>query len=82
MVAGGTLRYDPFYGSPSALLFDPITEKWVKIPSMNNGRWYPTVLTLGSGRILHCLDRIKMASSTDNQKFILLHFQMVGTLFQ
>ncbi|ACC81267.1 galactose oxidase-like domain-containing protein [Nostoc punctiforme] len=51
MVAGGTLRYDPFYGSPSALLFDPITEKWVKIPSMNNGRWYPTVLTLGSGRI-------------------------------
>ncbi|BDI14861.1 hypothetical protein ANSO36C_06630 [Nostoc cf. commune SO-36] len=52
LVAGGTLRYDPFYGSPSALLFDPDTEKWVKIPSMNNGRWYPTVLTLGSGRIL------------------------------
>ncbi|MBW4424577.1 MAG: DUF1929 domain-containing protein [Nostoc desertorum CM1-VF14] len=51
LVAGGTLRYDPFYGSPSALLFDPITEKWVKIPPMNNGRWYPTVLTLGSGRI-------------------------------
>lgn len=52
MVAGGTLRYDPFYGSPSALFFDPSTEKWVKKPSMNNGRWYPTVLTLGSGRIL------------------------------
>ncbi|MEH2275072.1 MAG: galactose oxidase-like domain-containing protein [Nostoc sp.] len=51
MVAGGTLRYDPFCGSPSALMFDPITEKWVKKPSMNNGRWYPTVLTLGSGRI-------------------------------
>ncbi|MGF1938810.1 MAG: galactose oxidase-like domain-containing protein [Nostoc sp. ChiQUE02] len=51
LVAGGTLRYDPFYGSPSALMFDPIAEKWVKIPSMNNGRWYPTVLTLGSGRI-------------------------------
>ncbi|MEH2238294.1 galactose oxidase-like domain-containing protein [Nostoc sp.] len=51
MVAGGTLRYDPFYGSPSAMMFDPITEKWVKKPSMNNGRWYPTLLTLGSGRI-------------------------------
>ncbi|MBD2725520.1 DUF1929 domain-containing protein [Nostoc sp. FACHB-892] len=51
VVAGGTLRYDPFYGSPSGLLFDPITEKWVKIAPMNNGRWYPTVLTLGSGRI-------------------------------
>ncbi|MEH2136466.1 galactose oxidase-like domain-containing protein [Nostoc sp.] len=52
MVAGGTLRYDPFYGLPSALMFDPITEKWVNKPSMNNGRWYPSVLTLGSGRIL------------------------------
>ncbi|MEH1903375.1 MAG: galactose oxidase-like domain-containing protein [Nostoc sp.] len=51
MVAGGTLRYDPFCGSFSALTFDPITEKWVKKPSMNNGRWYPTLLTLGSGRI-------------------------------
>ncbi|QFS47554.1 galactose oxidase-like domain-containing protein [Nostoc sphaeroides] len=51
LVAGGTLRYDPFYGSPSALMFDPIGEKWVKIPPMNNGRWYPTLLTLGSGRI-------------------------------
>ncbi|MEH2292724.1 galactose oxidase-like domain-containing protein [Nostoc sp.] len=51
MVAGGTLRYDPFYGSFSVLVFDPITEKWVKKPSMNNGRWYPTLLTLGSGRI-------------------------------
>ncbi|MEH1873070.1 galactose oxidase-like domain-containing protein [Nostoc sp.] len=51
LVAGGTLRYDPFYGSPAAFLFDPIGEKWVKILPMNNGRWYPTLLTLGSGRI-------------------------------
>ena len=52
MVVGGTLRYDPFYGSPSVLMFNPITEKWVKNASMNNGRWYATALTLGSGRIL------------------------------
>ncbi|MEH1821679.1 MAG: galactose oxidase-like domain-containing protein [Nostoc sp.] len=52
MVAGGTLRYDPFYGLPNALMFDPIAEKWINMPSMNNGRWYPTLLTLGSGRIL------------------------------
>ncbi|MBG1260940.1 galactose oxidase-like domain-containing protein [Nostoc commune] len=51
LVAGGTLRYDPFYGSPSALIFDPIGEKWFKIPPMNNGRWYPTLVTLGSGRV-------------------------------
>ncbi|MEH2375669.1 galactose oxidase-like domain-containing protein [Nostoc sp.] len=52
MVVGGTLRYDPFYGSPSVVMFNPITEKWVKNASMNNGRWYGTALTLGSGRIL------------------------------
>ncbi|WP_256875314.1 hypothetical protein [Nostoc sp. C052] len=41
MVAGGTLRYDPFYGLPTAVMFDPIAEKWINMPSMNNGRWYP-----------------------------------------
>lgn len=51
MFAGGTLQYDPFYGSTAALLFDPSTEQWIKEASMNRGRWYPTVVTLGSGRI-------------------------------
>jgi hypothetical protein len=52
MFAGGTLRYDPFYGSPAALLFDPSTEQWTKVASMNSGRWYPTVVTLGDGKVL------------------------------
>lgn len=52
MVAGGTLTYNPFRGSTSALFFDPSTETWIKVPSMNSGRWYPTLVTLGSGRIL------------------------------
>jgi hypothetical protein len=51
MAAGGTLQYDPFYGLSTALLFDPVTQRWTTTASMNNGRWYPTVLTLGSGRI-------------------------------
>lgn len=51
MVAGGTLQYDPFYGLSTALFFNPSTEQWVTKPSMHNGRWYPTLLTLGSGRI-------------------------------
>lgn len=51
MVAGGTLQYDPFYGSTTALLFNPSTEQWERIASMNRGRWYPTVVTLGDGRI-------------------------------
>ncbi len=52
MVAGGTEQYDPFQGLAAALTFDPIAETWTRVASMNSGRWYPTVLTLGDGRIL------------------------------
>ena len=51
MIAGGTLRYDPFYGLSTALYFNPTNQQWAFRPSMHNGRWYPTLLTLGSGRI-------------------------------
>ncbi|HEX9116047.1 MAG TPA: galactose oxidase-like domain-containing protein [Anaerolineae bacterium] len=51
MVAGGTLQYDPFYGLSTALMFDPGTQQWSTRASMNFGRWYPTLVTLGSGRI-------------------------------
>jgi hypothetical protein len=51
MAAGGTRQYDPFQGLSSALMFDPMTQEWTTKASMNSGRWYPTVLTLGSGRI-------------------------------
>ena len=52
MVAGGTLQYDPFYGLNTAFLFSPNTKKWTQVSSMNAGRWYPTIITLGNGRIL------------------------------
>jgi hypothetical protein len=52
MVAGGTLRYDPVYGVNTAFLFSPDTLKWYQMSSMNTGRWYPTIVTLGNGRIL------------------------------
>jgi hypothetical protein len=51
MFAGGTLRYDPFKGLRESLFFDPTTEQWVSAPLMNLGRWYPTLLTLGDGKI-------------------------------
>jgi hypothetical protein len=52
LVAGGTLFYDPFAGALDALAFDPSTEKWTTLPSMTQGRWYPTLLTLGDGKVL------------------------------
>jgi hypothetical protein len=51
VVAGGTLQYDPFYGETATFVFDPSTETWTQVASMNKGRWYPTLVTLGSGRI-------------------------------
>ena len=51
LVAGGTLKYDPFLGSLASLVFDPSTETWTQVASMNVGRWYPTLVTLGSGKI-------------------------------
>lgn len=51
MFAGGTLKYDPFKGLRESLFFDPATNQWVSAPLMNFGRWYPTLLTLGDGKI-------------------------------
>jgi len=52
IVAGGTMQYDPFHGLPSTLSFNPTTEEWKKVGSMHSGRWYPTLITLGNGRVL------------------------------
>jgi hypothetical protein len=50
--AGGTGDYDPFQGRPEAAVFDPQTRQWSFVANMNHGRWYPTLITLGDGRIL------------------------------
>jgi len=50
LVAGG--HVDSHVGLPTALLFDPFTESWTRIPDMNDGRWYPTVTTLATGEAL------------------------------
>ena len=52
LVAGGTDRYDPFVGLQSALLFDPQSEQWTFVQAMKWGRWYPTLVGLGDGRVL------------------------------
>ena len=39
-------------GLDQACLYDPVTNIWTPTATMNNGRWYPTALTLPDGRIL------------------------------
>jgi hypothetical protein len=50
--AGGTIGYGPFRGRPDATVFDPQSQQWSFVAKMAHGRWYPTLITLGDGRVL------------------------------
>ena len=51
-VVGGTLQYDPFYGSANASIFDPVTNLFSNTAPMSHGRWYPTATVLSDGRVM------------------------------
>ena len=52
LIDGGTIQYDPFHGELSVAAFDPATNLFSNLQNMAHGRWYPTVLTLGDGRVM------------------------------
>ncbi len=57
LFVGGTSLYpplpDPFYGGLNqAYLFDPFTETWERLPDMQEGRWYPTLIRLPDNCVL------------------------------
>ena len=51
-INGGTIQYDPFYGSRRSSAYDPATGVFSDLPLMTRGRWYPTVTVLGDGRVM------------------------------
>ena len=51
-INGGNLQYDPFCGEPRNAVFDPATGLFTDVENMAHGRWYPTVTTLGDGRVM------------------------------
>jgi len=51
-INGGTLQYDPFHGHLRSAAFDPATGAFTDLENMAHGRWYPTVTTLGDGRVM------------------------------
>jgi galactose oxidase-like protein/PKD domain-containing protein len=51
-INGGNLKYDPFWGQPKNAVFDPVTGLFTDVQNMAHGRWYPTVTTLGDGRVM------------------------------
>ncbi len=52
LVTGGQIRDDPPQGPKLAHLFNPFTEQWTRIEDMRAGRWYPSNITLGDGRVV------------------------------
>lgn len=52
LVIGGTKPGYFFMGEEETFLFDPWTETWSRGPVMSTGRWYPSPVTLGDGRVV------------------------------
>ena len=50
LVVGGHL-FDS-EGVDQACIYDPAADKWTALPRMNNGRWYPSAITLPDGGVL------------------------------
>jgi hypothetical protein len=41
-----------FLGLRDSFLYDPWEKEWTRGPKMQRGRWYPSLLSLGTGRVL------------------------------
>src|SRR5215471_9526744 len=52
LINGGTIQYHPFHGAANSSIFALGTNTFTRIANMAHGRWYPTVLTLGDGRVM------------------------------
>jgi hypothetical protein len=52
LAAGGTERYDPFYGLKDALVFDPSSLAWIAVLDMEFGRWYPSLVATADGDVV------------------------------
>jgi hypothetical protein len=50
LVLGG--HVSNWVGLPSASIYSPFNHTWIRLPDMNNGRWYPTSTTLPNGDVL------------------------------
>jgi hypothetical protein len=74
-INGGTLAYDPFLGSLKSTIFDPATNTFDDAQSMAHGRWYPTVLTLGDGRIMTFSGSLETGAGTNTT----VEFYTVGS---
>ena len=52
LIVGGSEALSPPYGDFRATIFDPATEKFNQVESMEHGRWYATVTELSDGGLM------------------------------
>jgi hypothetical protein len=56
LVGGGSLDYPDgphgFLGRDDVQAFDPVTGQWSERAAMHHARWYPTLVSLGDGKVL------------------------------
>lgn len=58
LVAGGTTGYPDsihetdYLGSDQSYRFDPATHRYVQSPSLDEGHWYPTLVSRGDGKVI------------------------------
>lgn len=65
--AGGTVAYNPYRGRADATIFDPASQQWSFVAKMTHGRWYPTLITLGDGRVLAATGLTEDLGSAHNE---------------
>jgi hypothetical protein len=51
LVTGGQIGTN-LTGPPLTYIFNSFTEQWTRIEDMRKGRWYPSNITLGDGRVV------------------------------
>ncbi|MGH3772651.1 MAG: hypothetical protein ACRDRW_14870, partial [Pseudonocardiaceae bacterium] len=68
--AGGTQGYPggatQFAGRADTMVFSPVTQQWAVVRPMAHGRWYPSVIILGDGRVLAMAGLDESALGTRN----------------
>ena len=63
-VAGGHISDG--VGANQACVYDPFNDIWTAIPAMNNGRWYPSALTLPDSSVFVISGSMNKAYDVDN----------------
>jgi hypothetical protein len=52
LIVGGSSELSPPYGDARATVFDPATENFTQVESMEHGRWYGSVIELSDGGLM------------------------------